>query len=92
MGRPHGEVALVAYFDPTPLLDHARLLLGDGDASVAEIAVLLAVAPRTVFRWQAGRSRVAAHVADVCAVRLGFHPFELWPGFDDPEDACLRTA
>lgn len=57
--------------DPEPLL---RLVPG----STREQARLMGVSDRSVCRWRSGFHGVHPKVADEVAVRLGFHPAEVW--------------
>jgi lambda repressor-like predicted transcriptional regulator len=55
-----------------------RSLAARRQVSLAEVAVLLRLDPRTVERVLA-RPRLRSDTADTLAVALGHHPCELWP-------------
>lgn len=66
--------------DPAPLLRHGRVhtLARSLTASDANVASTLGVSRETVARWRHGQ-RCYTATADACAIRLGFHPSEVWP-------------
>lgn len=82
-------------FDPQPVLELARLKLGDDgwrpdgtrdDASIVvgspRLADICGVSQRTVHRWRAG-GRMNHYTADRVAIRLGLHPCLIWDDWLD---------
>lgn len=44
-----------------------------------QLADLFGVSRATIGRWRRGQRRMQTQVADRVAVRLGYHPANLWP-------------
>jgi transcriptional regulator with XRE-family HTH domain len=82
-------------FDPKPLMDIARLKLGedgwnDNKRDVVEsvdchrrIAELCGVSTGAVNRWAAGSRRMSSESADKAAIHLGLHPCLIWDDWWD---------
>ena len=89
--RPPGEPPSLRCFSlPGPTL--VRWAWESEGLSPPALADKVGVAPRTVFRWAAGRS-IRMDAADPIAISFGVHPCEIWPewfdiGIEEEEEAA----
>lgn len=74
-------MTLTRVLDPTPLVSVIEKV-GESDL---EIARRLGVHATTIRRWRTGQHRVDLFDADRYAIRLGWHPVELWPAVFGPD-------